>query len=125
MKIQSEYRKNCEFPYKRCSSAHYRYDVEHCDYENELIDKFFGETKMLNMQNIESLVDSFFDYIRRNSENYKILCRSNDFLFAAKRIRRTRNKRIYRRAFVRVRQILPRFYERNARKALRIHEVPD
>lgn len=56
------------------------------DYENELIDKFFDETKMLNMQNIESFVDSFFDYIRKNSENYKLLCRSNEFLFAAKKL---------------------------------------
>ncbi len=45
------------------------------DYENELIDKFFGETKMLNMQNIESFVDYFFDYIRRKSEKYKLICR--------------------------------------------------
>lgn len=56
------------------------------DYENELIDKFFDDTKLIELQNADSFIDSFFDYLRENNENYKLLCRSNDFLFAAKKL---------------------------------------
>ena len=31
-------------------------------------------------------MDVFFDYIRKNDENYRLLCRSNDLLFAAKKL---------------------------------------
>ena len=56
------------------------------DYENELIDKFFDDAKLIELQNADSFIDSFFDYLRENNENYKLLCRSNDFLFAAKKL---------------------------------------
>lgn len=56
------------------------------DYENELIDKFFDDARLLNSQNVDTFLDSFFDYIKKNNENYKLLCRSNDFLFAAKKL---------------------------------------
>ena len=65
------------------------YDDIYCvaeDYENELIDKFFDDTRLISLQNADSFVDSFFDYIRKNNENYKLLCRSNEFLFAAKKL---------------------------------------
>ena len=56
------------------------------DYENELIDKFFDDARLIGSQNIESFTDSFFDYIKKNDENYKLLCNSNDFVFAAKKL---------------------------------------
>ena len=56
------------------------------DYENELIDKFFDTTKLLKPTDIGQFIDLFFDYIRENNDNYKLLCKSNDFLFAAKRL---------------------------------------
>ena len=56
------------------------------DYENELIDKFFDDARLINLNNIENFIDSFFDYIKKNGENYKLLCRSNDLLFAAKKL---------------------------------------
>lgn len=31
-------------------------------------------------------IDSIFEYIRQNNENYRLLCKSNDFLFAAKKL---------------------------------------
>ena len=65
------------------------YDDIYCvaeDYENELIDKFFSDAKLISLQNPVSFIDSFFDYIRKNDENYKLLCRSNEFLFAAKKL---------------------------------------
>ena len=56
------------------------------DYENELIDKFFDDARLIGSQDIDSFTDSFFDYIKKNNENYKLLCNSNDFLFAAKKL---------------------------------------
>ena len=56
------------------------------DYENELIDRFFDDASLTNLQNADSFIDSFFDYIKKNDENYKLLCRSNEFLFTAKKL---------------------------------------
>ena len=56
------------------------------DYENELINRFYDDIKLSGLTDIEKTVDSFFEYIRENEENYKKLCRSNDFLFAAKKL---------------------------------------
>ncbi len=56
------------------------------DFENELIDAFFDNARLLTAKNPEQFVDVFFDYIRKNDENYRLLCRSNDFLFAAKKL---------------------------------------
>lgn len=56
------------------------------DYENEMIDSFFDSARLLETQNIPHFIDSFFEFIRRNHENYRLLCRSNEFLFAAKKL---------------------------------------
>lgn len=56
------------------------------DYENELIDAFFDNARLLESQNISHFVDSIFEFIRKNHESYRLLCRSNDFLFAAKKL---------------------------------------
>lgn len=56
------------------------------DYENEMIDTFFDHAKLLESQDISNFIDSIFEFIRENHENYKLLCRSNDFLFAAKKL---------------------------------------
>lgn len=56
------------------------------DYENELIDRFFDNAKLLEASDAEQFVDIFFQYIRENDENYKLLCRSNELLFAAKKL---------------------------------------
>ncbi len=56
------------------------------DYENELIDRFFDNAKLLEAVSAEKFAEIFFQYIRENDENYKLLCRSNDFLFAAKKL---------------------------------------
>ncbi len=61
------------------------YDVA-ADYENELIDRFFDNAKLLSAVNAEQFADIFFQYIRENDENYKLLCRSNELLFAAKKL---------------------------------------
>lgn len=56
------------------------------DYENELIDIFFDNARLLMQKGPEQFVDTVFSYIRQNNENYKLLCRSNDLLFAAKKL---------------------------------------
>lgn len=56
------------------------------DYENEMIDTFFDSTRLLESKDIMHFIDSIFEFIRKNNENYCLLCRSNDFLFAAKKL---------------------------------------
>lgn len=56
------------------------------DYENELIDRFFDNIRLLEAKNVSQFIESFFEFIRQNDENYRLLCRSNDFLFAAKKL---------------------------------------
>lgn len=56
------------------------------EYENELIDAFFDNARLIETRDIMQFVDAFFEFIRRNHENYRLLCRSNDFLFAAKKL---------------------------------------
>ena len=71
------------------STFYAHYDDIYCvaeDYENELIDTFFSKAKLIKSTNYEDFMDSFFNYIEENDENYKMLCKSNDFLFAAKKL---------------------------------------
>lgn len=56
------------------------------DYENEMIETFFDTAKLYESQNIMDFIDSIFEFIRQNNENYRLLCRSNDILFAAKKL---------------------------------------
>lgn len=56
------------------------------DYENELIDAFFDNARLFESQDILHFIDSIFEFIRQNNENYRLLCNSNDFLFAAKKL---------------------------------------
>lgn len=56
------------------------------DYENEMIDTFFSTARLVESQDIMHFIDSFFDFIRQNHENYRLLCKSNEFLFAAKKL---------------------------------------
>ena len=56
------------------------------DYENELIDMFFDNARLLSPTNVKQFLDTLFDYVRENDENYKLLCKSNESLFAAKKL---------------------------------------
>lgn len=56
------------------------------DYENELIDTFFSNARLLESRDIMHFIDSVFEFIRQNNENYRLLCKSNDFIFAAKKL---------------------------------------
>lgn len=67
--------------------AHYddTYSVAE-DYENELIDRFFDNAKLMEAASADKFAEIFFEYIRENDENYKLLCRSNELLFTAKKL---------------------------------------
>lgn len=56
------------------------------EYENELIDTFFDKTRLIKSQDISEFIDSIFQYIRENDYNYRLLCKSNDFIFTAKKL---------------------------------------
>lgn len=56
------------------------------DYENELIDTFFDNAKLLESQDVMQFIDSILEFTRQNNENYRLLCKSNDFLFAGKKL---------------------------------------
>lgn len=56
------------------------------EYENELIDAFFDNVRLVTSQNFAQFIDSVFEYIRQNDENYRLLCKSNDFIFTAKKL---------------------------------------
>lgn len=56
------------------------------DYQNEMIDTFFDAARLFESQDITQFIDSIFEFIRENNENYRLLCRSNDILFVAKKL---------------------------------------
>lgn len=56
------------------------------EYENELIDAFFDKARLISSQSITQFIDSIFEYIRQNDENYRLLCKSNESIFAAKKL---------------------------------------
>lgn len=56
------------------------------DYENELIETFFNTTRLLASKDIMHFIDQIFEFIKQNNENYRLLCKSNDFIFTAKRL---------------------------------------
>lgn len=56
------------------------------EYENELIEAFFDKTRLVTSQNIIQFIDSVFEYIRQNDENYRLLCRSNEITFATNKL---------------------------------------
>ena len=56
------------------------------DFENELIDQFYSNIKLVSCLTFEELIDQFFEYITANNENYRLICKSNDVAFASKKL---------------------------------------
>lgn len=56
------------------------------EFETELIDKFFTNAKMLATDDYEKFFEALFAFMKENDRNYKMMCKSNDFLFTAKRL---------------------------------------
>lgn len=64
------------------------------EYENELIDAFFDKARLATSQNIMQFIDSIFEYILQNNENYRLLCNSNEVIFTAKKLTEIASKKI-------------------------------
>lgn len=64
------------------------------EYENELIDAFFDKARLVSSQNVIQFIDSVFEYIRQNDENYRLLCKSNESLFVAKKLMKLAMKKL-------------------------------
>lgn len=56
------------------------------EFETELINKFFTNSKLLATDDYDKFFEIFFSFLKENDENYKMMCKSNDFLFSAKRL---------------------------------------
>lgn len=64
------------------------------EYENELIDTFFSNVESINPHNIMDVMDTIFQFIKQNNENYQLLCKSNEILFAAKKLTQTTSTKL-------------------------------
>lgn len=70
-------------------SFYSHYDDIYCvaeDYQNELIDAFFDNALLIESHDVMHFIDRIFEFIRTNDENYRLLCKSNDFLLIAKKL---------------------------------------
>lgn len=56
------------------------------DFEEEIINEFFTNSKLLVTDSYEKYFDELFAYLKLNEDNYKMMCRSNDFLFSANKL---------------------------------------
>lgn len=56
------------------------------DYENELIDRFFTNERLVGISDYKKFIDDFFAYITENQENYALICRSMSIANVASRI---------------------------------------
>lgn len=70
------------------------------DYENELIAQLSNKTAELgDLRQAEQFVDSFFGFIKVNDENYRLICKSDDSLYAANKLAESAEKRVLSYAF--------------------------
>lgn len=58
------------------------------DYENELISLFFSNAELISSTNTDKFIDLMFEYIKRNDEIYRMLCKSNDFVMIMQKFMR-------------------------------------
>lgn len=56
------------------------------EFETELIDKFFTNAKLLATDDYDKFFETLFLFLKENDGNYKMMCKSDDVLFAAKRL---------------------------------------
>lgn len=56
------------------------------EFEKEIIDKFFTNVKLLATDDYEKFFEELFEFMKENQENYKMMCRTNDFLFSAEKL---------------------------------------
>ncbi len=55
------------------------------EFEQEIIDEFFTNAKLLATDDYEKFFDALFSFMQQNNDNYKMMCKSDDVLFSAKK----------------------------------------
>lgn len=56
------------------------------EFENELIDEFVSTSYFLEANTYELFFEKLFEFLKSNDNNYKIICKSDDFLVEAKKL---------------------------------------
>ena len=56
------------------------------EFEEELVDKFFTNAKLLATDDYEKFFDALFSYMEENDNNYRMMAKSNDVLLLANRL---------------------------------------
>ena len=56
------------------------------EFEREIIDEFFTNAKLLATNDYEKFFETLFAFMKQNDNNYKMMCKSDDVLFSAKRL---------------------------------------
>lgn len=56
------------------------------EFEREIIDEFFTNAKLLATDDYEKFFDALFAFMKQNNDNYKMMCKSDDVLFSAKKL---------------------------------------
>ena len=62
------------------------------DFETEILEQF--GTASADIADIDAFVESFFAFIKENEPYYKMLCKSNEFLFVANKLVATASNRM-------------------------------
>ena len=65
------------------------YDDIYCvaeEYEDEIINTLFNDEFLTAIINANDFIDNFFAFLRANDENYRLLCKSDEIIFSAKRL---------------------------------------
>lgn len=56
------------------------------EFEREITDKFYSNVKLLATDDYEKFFEELFEFMGKNQENYRLMCRTNDFLFSAEKL---------------------------------------
>ena len=56
------------------------------EFEREIIDQFFTNAKLLATDDYEKFFETLFTFMKQNNDNYKMMCKSDDVLFSAKKL---------------------------------------
>ena len=62
------------------------------DFETEILEQF--DAASADIADLDAFVESFFGFIKENEPYYKMLCKSNEFLFAANKLVVTASNRM-------------------------------
>ena len=55
------------------------------EFEREIIDEFFTNAKLLATDDYEKFFEALFAFMKQNNDNYKMMCKSDEVLFSAKK----------------------------------------